>query len=150
MNVKPRQCWSVLESKAQLELDKVRASVDKAQKVHDKLLASQSRLKGMYEEYRLQSIAPKPNSLGMSDTLNQRQFMTQLMELLDRMASDITKSSRMLSLLKSKRSIFEIERQKMQSLDEQEKNTFKKLELKMDQRRMDEVGVMQFNLRQRS
>jgi len=147
---KPRECWSVLEQRSVQEIEKNRISIKKAEQVHSKLEASQKRLKEMYEEYRLKSITPNPLTLGMSDALNQRQFMTQLGELLDRVELDIQKSEKMIAHLNSNHIKFEIERQKMQSLDEQEKSAYRKLERQYEQKRMDEIGVMQFNSKRNS
>ena len=86
--MKIRACWSALEGKAEQKITQLRADTVQAEQLRDSLLASQQRLEQLYEEYRVKTAAAD-TSLGMSDAMNQRQFMSQLLTLRERVERDI-------------------------------------------------------------
>lgn len=143
--MKPRQCWSVLEGRAQQKVSQVQVDIVRARNVLETLKASQKRLQVLYEEYRAQGADAYTISNGMQDAMNRRQFMSQLMTLSDRVIQDIEKATLTLNTLYVKMNEAEGERLKMKTLDEQEILTFQKLSLKREQRTMDELGVSQYN-----
>lgn len=143
--MKARQCWSIMAGKAERRLAQIQADIARANKLLETLEASQQRLQFLYEEYRLQGANAAQLSHGMQDAMNQRQFMAQLATLSQRVAQDIEKAKAALASLRQQQVAAEIERLKMQTLDEKEVLAFEGQMRKREQRSMDELGVSQFN-----
>lgn len=143
--MKARQCWSIMAGKAERRLAQIQADIVRANKLLETLEASQQRLEFLYEEYRLQGANAAQLSHGMQDAMNQRQFMAQLATLSQRVAQDIEKAKAALASLRQQQAGAEIERLKMQTLDEKEVLAFEGRMRRREQRSMDELGVSQFN-----
>ncbi len=143
--MKARQCWSIMAGKAERRLAQIQADIGRANKLLETLEASQQRLQFLYEEYRLQGANAAQLSHGMQDAMNQRQFMAQLATLSQRVVQDIEKAEAALASLRQQQARTEIERLKMQTLDEQEVHAFEVRTRRREQRTMDELGVSQFN-----
>jgi flagellar export protein FliJ len=86
----------------------------------------------------------------MREAMNQRQFMAQLMTLMQRVKTDIQYSENAIIGIKEQLIAQERERIKMQTLADQNAQAVQREENKKDQRRMDALGVMQFNLKPQS
>ena len=134
-----------MAGKAERRLAQIQADIVRANKLLETLEASQQRLQFLYEEYRLQGANAAQLSHGMQDAMNQRQFMAQLATLSQRVAQDIEKAEAALASLRQQQAPTEIERLKMQTLDEQEVLAFEVRTRRREQRSMDELGVSQFN-----
>ena len=143
--MKARQCWSIMAGKAERRLAQIQADIGRANKLLETLEASQQRLQFLYEEYRLQGANAAQLSHGMQDAMNQRQFMAQLATLSQRVVQDIEKAEAALASLRQQQALAELERLKMQTLDEQEVHAFEVRTRRREQRTMDELGVSQFN-----
>ncbi len=143
--MKARQCWSIMAGKAERKLAQIQADTRHANKLLETLEASQQRLQVLYEEYRLQGANAAQLSHGMQDAMNQRQFMSQLATLSQRVAQDIERAKTALAGLGQQQALAEIERLKMQTLDAQEVLAFDLRARRREQRSMDELGVSQFN-----
>jgi len=85
--------------------------------------------------------------LGMRETMNQRQFMSQLLTLMHRVKTDILYTENAIIGIRERLVLAERERIKMKTLADQNANALQCQENKKDQRRMDALGVMQFNLK---
>ena len=142
--MKVRACWSALEGKAEQNITKLRAETVQAEQLRDSLLASQQRLEQLYEEYRAKTAAAD-TSKGMSDAMNQRQFMSQLLTLRERVDRDIGTSQLHLQTLAHRMLQAEAERLKMKTLTENDRLAVQKHVLKREQHSMDELGMLQFN-----
>ena len=134
-----------MAGKAERRLAQIQADIGRANKLLETLEASQQRLQFLYEEYRLQGANAAQLSHGMQDAMNQRQFMAQLATLSQRVVQDIEKAEAALASLRQQQARTEIERLKMQTLDEQEVHAFEVRTRRREQRTMDELGVSQFN-----
>ena len=143
--MKARQCWSIMAGKAERRLAQIQADTGRANQLLETLEASQQRLEFLYEEYRLQGANAAQLSHGMQDAMNQRQFMAQLATLSQRVVQDIEKAEAALASLRQQQARTEIERLKMQTLDEKEVLAFEGRMRRREQRSMDELGVSQFN-----
>lgn len=142
-----RNCWPALVKKANDALTQVQAELTQALTRVDQLRASHQRLCRLYDEYRLKEQQPQDQLMGMQASMNQRQFMAQLLNLQHRVVLDISKAETEVHSLRKKRQLAEIELQKMQTLEEQEQAAVRLEQQKQEQRQMDELGVRQFNLR---
>jgi len=104
----------------------------------------------MYDEYSEGLTKSSAESVGMREAMNQRQFMAQLMTLMQRVKTDIQYSENAIIGIKEQLIAQERERIKMQTLADQNAQAVQREENKKDQRRMDALGVMQFNLKPQS
>ena len=143
-----RNCWTILAQRAQDETTLIQTEIGQITTRLENLNASKERLQNLYEEYRKQENSTNSNLLGMREVINQRQFMTQLLTLMERVDADVASAQKQLTDTRRRLMESEQERLKMQSLADQNAQAILNLAEKRDQRRMDELGVMQFNLRE--
>ena len=143
-----RNCWTILAQRAQDETTLIQTEIGQITTRLENLNASKERLQNLYEEYRKQENSTNNNLLGMREVINQRQFMTQLLTLMERVDADVASAQKQLTDTRRRLMESEQERLKMQSLADQNAQAILNLAEKRDQRRMDELGVMQFNLRE--
>jgi flagellar export protein FliJ len=142
-----RPCWTVLADKAEDQVAAIQNELAVARKRLESLQSSQQRVQTMYDEYRDKINNPSQESLGMSEAMNQRQFMSQLLVLMQRVKTDIQHTENLLLSIKERLIEAERERIKMQTLADQNAMAVRKDLNKREQKKMDEMGVMQFNLR---
>jgi flagellar FliJ protein len=145
-----RNCWTVLAQRAQDEASQIQAELGKTLTRLESLNASKSRLEKLYEDYRQQENSTNHSLQGMREVMNQRQFMTQLLSLMQRVANDVAHAEKTLTETRARLMAAERERLKMQTLADQNAQAILNLAEKRDQRNMDALGVMQFNLRSAS
>ncbi len=145
-----RNCWTVLAQRAQDEASQIQAELGKTLARLESLNASKARLEKLYEDYRQQENITNHSLQGMREVMNQRQFMTQLLSLMQRVANDVAHAEKTLTETRARLMAAERERLKMQTLADQNAQAILNLAEKRDQRNMDALGVMQFNLRSAS
>jgi flagellar export protein FliJ len=141
-----RPCWTVLADKAEDQVAAIQNELGLARKRLESLQSSQQRVQAMYDEYREKINSQNQESLGMSEAMNQRQFMSQLLVLMQRVKTDIQHTENLLLAMKERLIEAERERIKMQTLADQNAMAVRKDLNKREQKKMDEMGVMQFNL----
>jgi len=141
-----RPCWTVLADKAEDQVAAIQNELGLARKRLESLQSSQQRVQAMYDEYREKINSQSQESLGMSEAMNQRQFMSQLLVLMQRVKTDILHTENLLLAMKERLIEAERERIKMQTLADQNAMAVRKDLNKREQKKMDEMGVMQFNL----
>ncbi len=140
----PRACWSVLATKAEEAVSLAQAELTQGRARIETLNASRKRLQQLYDDYQK---PPEPGSmLGMQETLNQRQFSAQLLTLLKRVEQDLVQMTMAMAAARSRLAQAERERLKMQSLVDQDLLAFRTAKRRREQKQMDDLGVMQFNL----
>lgn len=144
----PRNCWTVLAKRAQDETAAIQIELGQIMARVDSLNSSKSRLQKLYEDYRQQENSANLSLQGMREVMNQRQFMTQLLTLMQRVQVDVGHAENKLAETRKRLMDSEKERLKMQSLADQNAQAILTLAEKRDQRQMDALGVMQFNLKQ--
>ena len=141
-----RPCWTVLADKAEDQVTAIQNELGQARKRLESLQSSQQRVQAMYDEYREKINSQSQESLGMSEAMNQRQFMSQLLVLMQRVKTDIQHTENLLLAMKERLIEAEREHIKMQTLAEQNAMAVRKDLNKREQKKMDDMGVMQFNL----
>ena len=146
-NVVARPCWTVLTKKAEDRIALIQNEMLQARQRLESLKISQQRIQKMYDEYSEGLTKSSAESVGMREAMNQRQFMAQLMTLMQRVKTDIQYSENAIIGIKEQLIAQERERIKMQTLADQNAQAVQREENKKDQRRMDALGVMQFNLK---
>ena len=142
-----RPCWSMLAQRAQDELDRIALESTQTRMRLTKLQASLDRLEKMYDDYCKQVNQPGMVTQGMREAMSQRQFMSQLLTLMQRVKTDVHHTHNQLEAYKERLVLLERERLKMQSLAEKNADDLLKQANQKEQRRMDEIAVMQFNRR---
>jgi flagellar export protein FliJ len=142
-----RPCWTVLVKKAEDKIAIIQNELVQARTRLESLQTSQQRVQKMYDEYRDSLNRADSESLGMREAMNQRQFMSQLLTLMQRVKTDIQYTENAIIGIKERLVLAERERIKMQTLADQNAQAVQREENKKDQRRMDALGVMQFNLK---
>jgi flagellar export protein FliJ len=148
-NVVARPCWTVLTKKAEDRIALIQNQMVQARQRLESLNTSQQRIQSMYDEYR-EGLSKSDESVGMREAMNQRQFMSQLLTLMQRVKTDIQYTENAIMGIKEQLIVHERERIKMQTLADQNAQAVQREENKKDQRRMDALGVMQFNLKPQS
>jgi flagellar export protein FliJ len=136
----------VLVRKAQDAVNDAQNDIVQALARVDQLQASHQRLCKLYDEYRLQEQASQAPVMGMQASMNQRQFMAQLLNLQQRVVVDLSKAQATLTQMRQKKLQAEIELHKMVSLGEQDAKAVAQDAKRHEQRQMDELGVRQFVL----
>ncbi|MFM8576782.1 MAG: flagellar export protein FliJ [Limnohabitans sp.] len=144
--MKARECWNILLSKAQRQLQDAQAGLARAQQTHQSLEQSLSRIEQLYSDYRAQAHTPAPARQGMHDALNQRQVLAQLDQLRTRLSDELQKSVQ--ACEKQGQALIEAEqaRMKMQSLVDEDLQHQRRLASAREQKSLDELGLLQFNL----
>jgi flagellar export protein FliJ len=142
-----RPCWTILANKAEDKITLIQNELAYTRKHLDSLKSSEARVQKMYDEYRNSLTQSSAERLGMREAMNQRQFMAQLLTLMQRVKTDIQYTENALIGIKQRLIEAERERIKMQTLADQNAAAVQKAENIKEQRRMDALGVMQFNLK---
>jgi flagellar export protein FliJ len=138
----------VLAQKAQDQVSLIQGQLAEGRLRAVALQASRDRLQKLYSDY-LKPPETGSASQGMQETLNQRQFSTQLLTLLLRVDQDLAQLNA--AMAESRRELVKAERErlKMQSLVDQDLLAFRAHTRQREQQQMDAMGVMQFNLEAR-
>jgi flagellar export protein FliJ len=144
----PRACWTVLAQKAEDQVSLIQAEMAQGRARLLSLQASRERLQKLYEEYQKPAANPDA-SAGMQGTMNQRQFSSQLLTLMDRVQQDLAQTETALKHCRVRLNEAERERLKMQSLVDQDLSAFNAHTKRREQRQMDDLGVLQFNFQSR-
>ena len=142
-----RPCWTILTQKAEDKIAIIQNEMMLARQRLQSLKTSEQRIQKMYDEYRDGLTKSNAESVGMREAMNQRQFMSQLLNLMQRVKTDIQYTDNAITGIKEQLIAQERERIKMQTLADQNAMAVQREENKKDQRRMDALGVMQFNLK---
>ncbi|MEY4694225.1 MAG: hypothetical protein RLZZ95_674 [Pseudomonadota bacterium] len=146
-DLKPRQCWIFLAQKAQEASNQIQTELAQLQARMQGLLQNQERLKTLYEEYRQQANAQGQEQSGMGAAMNQRQFMNQLLGLMQRVEQDIQTVQLQQSQTRQRLLEAERERMKMTSLAEQDARNVQINLNKRELRQIDALGLSRFNQR---
>lgn len=146
-SVVARPCWSVLASKAEEKISSLQVEMAQARQRLESLHSSRQRVQAMYDDYRLKLNDPQGASQGMREAMNQRQFMAQLLTLMQRVSTDIQHTQNLLDSYKERLLEVERERIKMQTLADHNALAVQKSLNRKEQKQMDSLGVMQFNLK---
>jgi flagellar export protein FliJ len=146
-SVVARPCWTILAQKAEDKIALIQNEMMLARQRLQSLQTSEQRIQKMYDEYRDGLTKSDAQSVGMREAMNQRQFMSQLLSLMQRVKTDIQYTENAIIGIKEQLIVQDRERIKMQTLADQNAMAVQREENKKDQRRMDALGVMQFNLK---
>lgn len=142
-----RTCWPVLSGKAKDKVVELQTTIGQLSQRLEDFRRNQQRVQKLYGEYRQQEIASDAHHQGMQATLNQRQFMNQLLGLMEKLTQEIQSTEALLAQQRKQLVLAELEYQKMEALAEQDQRQVKRAQDKIEQRQMDDLAVARFNLR---
>ena len=143
-----RQCWSVLANKAEDQCSRVQQELTNLQQRLEGLQANERRLRQLYAEYHERLTRPGIHSHGMQDTINQRQFMRQITELVEKVVRDQTIVRQGMAQTRVQLAQAQREKLKMQALIEHDLHRQRTAEKLQDQKLMDELALRQFHFKQ--
>ena len=145
--MKARECWPVLAKKAQEEVDAAMAVVVQIRQNIEHLQARRQQLLAMYADYKRKIEDKQQQWHSMADTANHRQFMSHLLQLVDRIDQDLQRAHNDLTQAREAQQKADQQRIKMASLMEQDLHRVKVYQQKKDQKHMDALGITLFNLK---
>lgn len=140
-----RSCWGVLLNKAQEEVSRIQAELQQLRERMQSLQASAQRLHQLHQDY-LRPPQSGEMSTGMLETLNRRQFADQILVLIGRVERDKAQVEQVMAQTRARLLTAERERMKMQALVDQDVQQLKLSSQKREQRQLDEMGTLRFNL----
>jgi hypothetical protein len=114
-----RPCWTILAQKAEDKIALIQNEMMLARQRLQSLQTSEQRIQKMYDEYRDGLTKSDAQSVGMREAMNQRQFMSQLLSLMQRVKTDILYTENTIIGIKEQLIVQERERIKMQTLADQ-------------------------------
>jgi flagellar export protein FliJ len=138
-------CWGVLLNKALEEVGRIQAELQPLRERMLILQASAQRLQQLHQDY-LRPPQAGEVSTGMLETLNRRQFADQILVLIDRVERDKAQVEQITAQTRARLLTAERERMKMQALVDQDAQQVKASTRLREQRQLDEMGTMRFNL----
>ena len=144
--MKPRSCWTVLLQRCTEQVSLIQVELVKSRAHLLGLQASAERLHQLYGAY--QTAPPSDQVLrgGMQETMNQRQFASQLLTLMQRVDADMAQTVVIVQDTRKRLAHAERERLKMQALVDQDLLAVQTHTRRAEQKSMDGLGVMLFNL----
>ena len=145
--MKARECWPVLAKKAQDEVDAAMAVVVQIRQNIEHLQSRRQQLLDMYADYKRRIEDKQQQWHSMADTANHRQFMSHLLQLVDRIDQDLQRAHNDLTQAREAQQKADQQRIKMASLMEQDLHRVKVYQQKKDQKHMDSLGITMFNLK---
>lgn len=143
--MKPRECWSVLATKAEDLVALNQQRVKSARENLEKLQVSKDRLVVMSNEYSQKIREKESHAQSLTESNNARQFVLQLLQLSERLDKDIVQAQAQLELSLEALRKAEQERLKMQTLVEQDLLAVQAHHRKLEQKQMDALGLTLFN-----
>ena len=139
-------CWVILERKAHDQVRDLQKDLAATQAKAEHLQATLDKLTGMYAEYQAAEEAGG-KQMGLSGSMNQRQFMAQLLTLRERIERDLAHHQGVMAQQRTHLIKAEAERMKMQALVDQQEFIEQKSRELLEQKQIDDLGVRRFNLR---
>jgi flagellar export protein FliJ len=140
-----KNCWIILERKAHDQVRDLQQQIATLQSKADQLQQTLDRLMGMYAEYQAKE-QTKHLMVGLQHSMNQRQFMSQLLQLRERVQRDLMHNQGLIAQLRARLIKAESERMKMQALVDQHEQAERQLQATLEQKQMDDFGVRRYNL----
>ena len=137
----------MLAKKAQDEVDAAMAVVVQIRQNIEHLQSRRQQLLDMYADYKRRIEDKQQQWHSMADTANHRQFMSHLLQLVDRIDQDLQRAHHDLTQAREAQQKADQQRIKMASLLEQDLHRVKVYQQKKDQKHMDALGITLFNLK---
>ena len=148
--MKPRTTWPLLVKKAEDTLGKRRKDHKAAVEAAQKLEASRQRLLEMFEAYKQKFAQRQQQPLAIAETTNFREFMSQLLRLVERVEDDLKIARTAQQHAKERLTEAEVDLFKMEAMVEKDEKAVAAYHKKQEQRQMDALGITLHNLKNES
>ena len=148
--MKPRTTWPLLVKKAEDTLGKRRKEHKAATEAAQKLEASRQRLLDMFEAYKAKFTQRQEQPLAIADTTNFREFMSQLLRLVERVENDLKMARTAQQIAKQRLTEAELDLFKMEAMVEKDEKAVALYHKRLEQRQMDALGITLHNLKNES
>lgn len=136
--------WSLLVGKAQRALEAAQQQMAQARARRDQLKASEQRVQTMIIEYRRRQQASAAAGQLMADSLNERQFIGQLQQLLDQAVRATRQADLQCQHLAQAVAAARQEVEKAEKVRDQFQAQARAEHERREQRRQDEMAVMRY------
>jgi flagellar export protein FliJ len=143
-----RDRWSLLTYKAQQKVNALQESLGAAQQQLEQLKASEQKLAGLLLEYQEQHTKNTAQSHLVVDALNQRQFMTQLQQLVDHARQKVGTAQGQVAKIKKNLVTAQLELSKSEKLEAHARVQERVQEQRREQRAMDDLAIVRHHWRQ--
>lgn len=147
MTLPNADAFRILVAKAQRALDTCQQKLVQARTRREQLQASLVRLQTMMAEYRQRQTQTMAQGQLMADSLNQRQFIAQLQQLLDQSMRAVSQADRQCAQCAHAVIQAQLEVDKLQKIYEQTVAAARLQADRVEQRRQDDLSVMRHQFR---
>ena len=145
--MKPRSCWTVLVKKAKDEEEAAQNVQTKARQKVEHLRSSRHRMDDLLNDYKRRALESQAKVHSMADATNNRQFMLNLQELVNRVDKDL--QAALAELERAKVALMQAsqQRMKMETVQTKDLEAVQAWQRKRDQKEMDSFGLTLYNLK---
>ncbi len=145
--MKPRSCWSVLVKKAKDDEELAQQAQVEARKRGEHLQASRQRMDDLLNDYKRRALENQTKLQSMADATNNRQFMLQLQELVNRVDKDLVAA--LAAYDRAKMALLQAthQRMKMETMQDKDLEVVQQWQRKREQKEMDTLGLTLYNLK---
>lgn len=145
--MKPRSCWAVLAKKAKDDEEAAQNVQTQARQKVEHLRASRQRMDDLLSDYKRRALENQAKVHSMADATNNRQFMLNLQELVNRVDKDL--QAALAELQRAKVALMQAtqQRMKMETMQTKDLEAVQLWQRKQDQKEMDSLGLTLYNLK---
>lgn len=145
--MKPRSCWAVLAKKAKDDEEAAQNVQTQARQKVEHLRASRQRMDDLLSDYKRRALENQTKVHSMADATNNRQFMLNLQELVNRVDKDLQVA--LAELERAKMALMQAtqQRMKMETMQAKDLEAVQQWQRKQDQKEMDSLGLTLYNLK---
>ena len=145
--MKPRSCWSVLAKKAKDDEELAQQAQTQARQRVEQLQASRQRMDNLLNDYKRRALENQTKLQSMADATNNRQFMLQLQELVNRVDKDLVAA--LAAYDRAKMALLQAthQRMKMETMQDKDLEVVQQWQRKREQKEMDTLGLTLYNLK---
>ena len=145
---RPLRPWHVLVEKAHTACEDAHRSVLASQDKLAHLQATEKRLRGMLNDYRVRYQQQLRQGQLMGDQINSQRFIQQLQQLHVHSLRELAQCQLQCQQLQQRLATARREHEKMKKLVEQERARESQWQAAVEAKRLDEMAVMRFRLQQ--
>lgn len=145
--MKPRSCWAVLVKKAKDDEEVAQNVQTQARQRVEHLRASRQRMDDLLNDYKRRAIENQSKVHSMADATNNRHFMLNLQELVNRVDKDL--QAALAELARAKIALMQAtqQRMKMETVQIKDLEAVQAWQRKREQKEMDSLGLTLYNLK---
>lgn len=145
--MKPRSCWSVLAKKAKDDEELAQQAQTQARQRVEQLQASRQRMDDLLNDYKRRALENQTKLQSMADATNNRQFMLQLQELVNRVDKDLVAA--LAAYERAKQALLQAthQRMKMETMQDKDLQAVRQWQRQREQKEMDTLGLTLYNLK---